>query len=120
VPTSHIPRFVDEVQAVLQRALPGVRTVCFGHMGDGNLHFNVQAPEGVAASDFLARHQADVERIVYDLVAAHQGSMSAEHGIGQLKRQELARRGSTVKLGWMHAIKQAMDPQGLLNPGKVL
>ncbi len=120
VPTSRIPRFVDEVQAALSQALPGVRIVCFGHMGDGNLHFNVQGPAGVTPSDFLARHQADVERIVYDLVEAHQGTISAEHGIGQLKRHELAQRGSPVKLSWMRAIKQAMDPQGLLNPGKVV
>jgi FAD/FMN-containing dehydrogenase len=120
VPTSHIPRFVDEVQTALTQALPGVRIVCFGHMGDGNLHFNVQGPVGMDATRFLSQHQADVERIVYDLVAAHQGSISAEHGIGQLKRHELAARGSAVKLGWMRAIKQAMDPQGVLNPGKVL
>jgi FAD/FMN-containing dehydrogenase len=120
VPTSHIPRFVAEVQVALVQALPGVRIVCFGHMGDGNLHFNVQGPAGMDATHFLGQHQADVERIVYDLVAAHQGSISAEHGIGQLKRQELATRASVVKLGWMRAIKQAMDPQGVLNPGKVL
>lgn len=120
VPSSRIPRFVDEVQAALTTSLPGVRIVCFGHMGDGNLHFNVQGPVDMAPRDFLSQHQAEVERIVYDLVTAYEGSISAEHGVGQLKRHELAARGSAVKLGWMRAIKQALDPQGLLNPGKVL
>jgi FAD/FMN-containing dehydrogenase len=120
VPTSHIPRFVDEVQAALSAALPGVRVVCFGHMGDGNLHFNVQGPIDMAPRDFLDQHQAEVERIVYDLVTVYEGSISAEHGVGQLKRHELAERGSPVKLNWMRAIKRALDPQGLLNPGKVI
>jgi FAD/FMN-containing dehydrogenase len=120
VPSSRIPRFVDEVQAALADALPGVRIVCFGHMGDGNLHFNVQGPTDMAPRDFLAQHQAEVERIVYDLVTAFEGSISAEHGVGQLKRHELAERAAPVKLAWMRAIKQALDPQGLLNPGKVL
>ncbi len=120
IPSSHIPRFVADVQVALQSALPGVRIVCFGHMGDGNLHFNVQGPAEVAAKDFLERHQAQVETIVYDLVQACSGSISAEHGVGQLKRHELARRADPVKLGWMRAIKQALDPQGILNPGKLL
>ena len=120
IPTSAIPRFVDLVQAALQHGLPGVRVVCFGHMGDGNLHFNVQAPEGIDPRAFLNDHQRTVEQIVYDLVAAHQGTVSAEHGIGQLKRDELARRADPTRLRWMRAIKHALDPQGLLNPGKVI
>jgi FAD/FMN-containing dehydrogenase len=120
IPSSHIPRFVADVEVALQAALPGVRTVCFGHMGDGNLHFNVQGPADLAPSDFLMRHQAQVEAIVYDLVQACSGSISAEHGVGQLKRHELAQRADPVKLGWMLAIKQALDPQCILNPGKLL
>ncbi|MEY4767254.1 MAG: hypothetical protein RI907_3927, partial [Pseudomonadota bacterium] len=120
VPTSRIPQFVERVQPLLQQALPGVRIVCFGHMGDGNLHFNVQAPADMATAAFLRDHQARVEAVVYDLVAELGGSISAEHGVGQLKRHDLAARADPVKLAWMRAIKQALDPQGLLNPGKVL
>jgi FAD/FMN-containing dehydrogenase len=120
IPTSRIPRFMDDAAEALQAALPGVRVVCFGHMGDGNLHFNVQGPAGMPASDFLKQHQTQVETIVYDLVQACEGSISAEHGVGQLKRHELAQRADPVKLGWMRAIKQALDPQGLFNPGKLL
>ncbi len=120
IPSSRIPRFMDDAAEALQAALPGVRIVCFGHIGDGNLHFNVQGPAGMPASDFLKQHQAQVETIVYDLVQACEGSISAEHGVGQLKRHELAQRADPVKLGWMRAIKQALDPQGLFNPGKLL
>jgi FAD/FMN-containing dehydrogenase len=120
IPSSRIPRFVDDVATALQASWPGVRIVCFGHMGDGNLHFNVQGPADLSAPEFLQRHQAQVETIVYDLVQACGGSISAEHGVGQLKRQELAQRADPVKLTWMRAIKQALDPQGLFNPGKLL
>ncbi|MEY2842541.1 MAG: hypothetical protein RI920_578 [Pseudomonadota bacterium] len=120
IPTSRIPRFMDDAAEALQEALPGVRIVCFGHMGDGNLHFNVQGPAGMPASDFLKQHQTQVETIVYDLVQACEGSISAEHGVGQLKRHELAQRADPVKLSWMRAIKQALDPLGLFNPGKLL
>jgi FAD/FMN-containing dehydrogenase len=101
-------------------AFPGVRIVDFGHLGDGNLHYNVQAPEGAAAADFLLRHEAAVNRLVYDAVSAFGGSISAEHGIGMLKREELAQRKPPVALAMMRAIKQALDPAGLMNPGRVL
>jgi len=120
VPISRIPAFVRVTDEALERALPGVRLVDFGHLGDGNLHYNVQAPLGVAAERFLEQHEERVNAIVYDAVAAHGGSISAEHGIGALKRDELARRKSPVAMKLMRAIKQALDPHGLMNPGRVL
>ncbi len=120
LPVSRIPAFVAATDAALAAAFPGVRMVDFGHLGDGNLHYNVQAPEGVAAADFLRAHEAAINHIVYDAVLAQGGSISAEHGIGQLKREELAERKSPVALGLMRAIKKALDPQGLMNPGRVL
>lgn len=120
LPVSRIPPFVASTDAALQAAFPGVRLIDFGHLGDGNLHYNVQAPEGTAAADFLREHEASVNRIVYDAVTAHDGSISAEHGIGALKRDEMAQRKSPVALGLMKAIKGALDPGGLLNPGRML
>ena len=90
----------------------------FGHLGDGNLHYNLAAPEGAGAETFMA-NTSRANRIVHDLVTAHGGSISAEHGIGQYKRAELVRYKSAVELELMHAIKTALDPQGIMNPGKV-
>ncbi|MFZ5551116.1 MAG: FAD-binding oxidoreductase [Pseudomonadota bacterium] len=120
LPVSAIPAFLPRMAASLARAVPGARIVCFGHLGDGNLHYNVQAPEGVPAGDFLAQNEPRVNALVFDEVSRLGGSFSAEHGIGALKREELARRGSPVALGLMRAIKQALDPDGLMNPGRVL
>ncbi len=93
--------------------------VTFGHLGDGNLHYNVSPPEGVDHDAFLA-HQDQVNRIVHDSVRSHNGSISAEHGLGQLKREENRLYKSEVELAMMRAIKGALDPQGLMNPGKVI
>ena len=120
LPCSRIAAFCATTDVALARAFPGVRLVDFGHLGDGNLHYNVQAPEGVAAEAFLRDHEAAVNELVYDAVIAHGGSISAEHGIGALKRDELAARKSPVALGLMRAIKQALDPRGLMNPGRVI
>ncbi|MCV2355915.1 FAD-binding oxidoreductase [Paucibacter sp. B2R-40] len=120
LPVSAIPGFVATTDAALLQAFPGVRLVDFGHLGDGNLHYNVQAPEGVPAKDFLSQHEAAINKTVYDAVALHGGSFSAEHGIGQLKREELASRKDPVALHMMRAIKKALDPQGLMNPGRLL
>lgn len=119
LPVSRIPDFVARADAALQAAFPGCQPVTFGHLGDGNLHYNVAPPAGTAHDAFLA-HQADVNRIVHDLVANFGGSISAEHGIGMLKREELARYKSPVELGMMRAIKAALDPLGIMNPGKIL
>jgi len=120
VPVSAIPRFVADTDAALQAAYPGVRLVNFGHLGDGNLHYNVQAPAGADGKRFLDEEEHRVNGIVFDAVAACGGSFSAEHGIGALKRDELAQRKSPVALQMMRAIKAALDPQGLMNPGRVL
>jgi|SRR5690242_3508626 len=116
---SRIPAFLREAQARLDAAFPGIRYVVFGHLGDGNLHYNLSAPDGVAASAFLGDGPR-ANRIVYDLVSELGGSFSAEHGIGQLKREELARYKPEVELELMRRIKRALDPGGLLNPGKVV
>ncbi|MDO9314106.1 MAG: FAD-binding oxidoreductase [Burkholderiaceae bacterium] len=120
VPVSRIPAFVQNTDAALRASWPGVRIVNFGHLGDGNLHYNVQAPAGVSAADFLQTHEAKVNALVYDAVVAHGGSISAEHGIGALKREALAAYKSPVALQLMRAIKRALDPVGTMNPGRML
>jgi FAD/FMN-containing dehydrogenase len=120
LPVSRIPEFVAQTDAALELAYPGTRSVNFGHLGDGNLHYNLQAPLGVDGTAFLREHEHGVNTLVYDAVAAHGGSISAEHGVGALKRDELALRKSPVALQMMHAIKQALDPRGLMNPGRML
>jgi FAD/FMN-containing dehydrogenase len=104
----------------LQAACPGVRLVNFGHLGDGNLHFNVQAPVDANAEAFLREMEAPIADVVYELVKARGGSISAEHGIGSLKRNKLVEYKDPVMLSTMRAIKQALDPQGLMNPGKMV
>jgi FAD/FMN-containing dehydrogenase len=120
LPVSAIPGFVDATDAALVARFPGVRLVDFGHLGDGNLHYNVQAPEGVDAARFLREHEEEINHVVYDAVQVRGGSISAEHGVGELKRDELARRKSPVALDMMRAIKRALDPDGVMNPGRVL
>ena len=120
LPVSAIAKFVAQTQAELERAIPGVRLVNFGHLGDGNLHFNVQAPEGVDAAVFLREEEARVNHIVYDAVWHHRGSISAEHGIGSLKVDTLPHYKDPVALALMRQIKQALDPHHVLNPGRVV
>ncbi len=120
LPVSAVAGFVERTDAALAARWPGVRIVNFGHLGDGNLHYNVQAPTGADARRFLADEEHAVNQVVFDAVAACGGSFSAEHGIGALKRGELAARKSPVALALMRAVKTALDPQGLLNPGRVL
>jgi FAD/FMN-containing dehydrogenase len=119
LPVSAIPRFLDAAAAALAAAFPGLRFVTFGHLGDGNLHYNLAAPDGVAAETFMA-NTGRANRIVHDLVTGYGGSISAEHGIGQMKRGELVRYKSETELDLMRAIKRALDPAGTMNPGKVL
>ena len=120
VPVSAIPAFVAETDAALLARFAGVQLVNFGHLGDGNLHYNVQAPAGSDGGRFLGAYEHAVNTVVFDTVARFGGSFSAEHGIGLLKRDELAARKSAVALQMMRGIKAALDPQNILNPGRVL
>ena len=119
VAVSRVPAFIREATARVEAVLPGIRVFAFGHVGDGNVHFNLNWPEGADREAFLARW-GEFNRIVHDLVAEMGGSISAEHGIGRLKREELARYAPEVELDLMRRIKAAFDPAGIMNPGKVL
>ncbi|HYD62410.1 MAG TPA: FAD-binding oxidoreductase [Noviherbaspirillum sp.] len=119
VPISRIADFISETDVLLQNAFPGTRMVTFGHLGDGNLHYNVSPPEEGSPDAFIA-HQAEINHIVHDSVHRFGGSISAEHGLGALKRNEIRQYKSEVELGMMRAIKAALDPLGLMNPGKVI
>lgn len=119
IPISSIAGFVHKTNALLQARFPGVRHVIFGHLGDGNLHYNVANAAGQTEAELLGL-QNEIYGVVHDSVHAHNGSISAEHGVGQLKRDELPRYKSPVELALMRRIKRALDPQGLMNPGKVL
>jgi FAD/FMN-containing dehydrogenase len=119
VSTSELPRFVEEGAAALLAICPQARIVSYGHLGDGNLHFNVSQPVGMPSADFLALADS-MHRSVHDLVARYGGSFSAEHGIGQLKRAELQHYKNPIALQVMRSIKQTLDPRGIMNPGKVL
>jgi D-lactate dehydrogenase (cytochrome) len=116
---AQLPQFIDEGRSLIERLAPGARLVAYGHLGDGNLHFNVSAPDGSDGSDLAGMADA-IGRGVHDLVARYRGSISAEHGIGQLKIGELARYEDPAALDLMRTIKRALDPQGIMNPGKVL
>ena len=120
LPVSRIPAFVAETDALLEREIPGVRLVNFGHLGDGNLHYNVQAPEEADGQAFLPVHEKRINTLVFDQVARFDGSISAEHGVGELKAGQLLTYKDATALGMMRAIKRALDPQNLLNPGRVL
>ena len=119
VPVSRLGEFIERADAALFAAYPGIRIVTFGHVGDGNLHYNQSKPETSENTAFIAATPA-VNRIVHDIVHELGGSISAEHGIGQLKRSELQHYKSSVELEMMRAIKRVFDPKGLMNPGKVL
>jgi FAD/FMN-containing dehydrogenase len=120
LPISGIAAFVTETDAAVLQAYPGAQLVNYGHLGDGNLHYNVQAPLGVDPQEFLSQHETGINALVYAAVTRYRGSISAEHGIGSLKRDTLSQHKSPVALELMHAIKQALDPHNTLNPGRVL
>ena len=120
LPVSAIAAFVQQTDAALELHWPGVRLVNFGHLGDGNLHYNVQAPAGIDGARFLAEQEHAVNQLVYDAVCAVGGSISAEHGVGSLKVDELVQRKSPVALALMRRIKRALDPLNLMNPGRVV
>jgi FAD/FMN-containing dehydrogenase len=119
VAVSALPAFIEEARALLRERFPGANIICFGHVGDGNLHYNAFIP-GRSRADAAAREAHDVTDVVYDLVQRYGGSFSAEHGVGLAKVTELKRYKDPVELELMRAIKRTLDPQGLMNPGKVL
>jgi FAD/FMN-containing dehydrogenase len=120
VAVSHMSAFVRSTDALLQQEIPGVRLVNFGHLGDGNLHYNVQAPVGSDGPTFLRDWEDQVNTLVYESVQKFGGSISAEHGVGSLKVEKLEIHKSPVALGLMRALKTALDPNNIMNPGKVL
>ena len=120
VPISSIPNFVEATDALLMREIPGIRLVNFGHLGDGNLHYNVQAPEHCDTKAFLRDNEDRVNTWVYQSVKRFGGSISAEHGVGSMKVDSLPDYKDPVALALMQHIKRALDPQGLLNPGRVV
>ena len=119
LPIGDLSAFVAQVGALLRTRLPGIRLVTYGHVGDGNLHYNLSGPSGEDAAAFLAlRHE--LAGVIYEAVAARGGSISAEHGVGTTKRDSIARIKSSVELDLFRAVKRAIDPAGVMNPGKVL
>ena len=119
LPVSCIAEFIERCDAALAANFPGVRIVCFGHLGDGNLHYNQSKSSELDNAAFIAQSSA-VNRVVHDLAHELGGSISAEHGLGQLKREEILRYKSPVEMEMMRAVKRALDPRGLMNPGKLL
>ena len=120
VPVDDMPRFIRDASQEVERAFPGVWVNAYGHLGDGNVHFHVRAPDGTMDPDWRATTGKAASQMVYDLVTQAGGSISAEHGIGQMKRNELARLSSPARLSALRAIKAALDPQGIMNPGKLV
>ena len=120
IPVSSIPEFVRVTDAKLAEAFPGARLVNYGHLGDGNLHYNLQAPEGADQAEFLETQEPGVNALVFDMVMQFQGSISAEHGIGSLKVHKLPHYKSPVAIELMRTIKRALDPQNIMNPGRVI
>jgi FAD/FMN-containing dehydrogenase len=119
VPISRIGEFIRETDALLEDAFPGMRMVTFGHLGDGNLHYNVSPPVGMPGDAFIERQDA-INEIVHDSVHRYEGSISAEHGLGALKREEIRRYKSPLEMRLMESIKVALDPLNIMNPGKML
>ena len=113
VPVSRIPEFIDRAGRSLRERFGDIDVYCFGHVGDGNLHYNV-------GSEALMARREEVSRVVYDALDAFGGSISAEHGLGQLKREEIRRHKHALELELMRSLKRTLDPKGLLNPGKLL
>ena len=119
VPVAAVPAFIAEANAAVTKLIPGARPLPFGHLGDGNIHYNVNQPEGADKAAFVARWD-EVNAVVFAVVAKYGGSISAEHGIGVMKRDVLARVKDPVALDLMRTLKRTLDPNSILNPGKVL
>jgi len=119
IPIASVPEFVARAARAVEQVAPGARVACFGHMGDGNLHYNISQPVGADPKAFLALYRP-MNKAVHDIVRDLHGSISAEHGIGQLKRDELLATAPPVGIDLMRRVKAAFDPAGIMNPGKVL
>ncbi|MGM5024098.1 FAD-binding oxidoreductase [Tardiphaga sp. 367_B4_N1_1] len=119
VPVSRVPEFISRADEALARAIPGIRPFAFGHLGDGNIHYNPMPPEGISTASFAMRRE-EVNRIVHDIIADLDGSISAEHGVGQLRTAEMRRYKSTIEQEMMKTLKRAFDPHNLMNRGKVI
>ena len=120
VPVSDMARFIEQESAVIEAAYKDLKTVAFGHLGDGNIHFHVKAPAGITTSDWYAGDGKAITSHIYDRVHAYGGSLSAEHGIGQAKIAEFARLADPARLAFLRNIKSAFDPHGIMNPGKLV
>jgi FAD/FMN-containing dehydrogenase len=120
VPISRVAEFIEQASAALRNAYPGIRIVAFGHIGDGNIHYNASLFDATQNDHFITQHEHEVNRIVYEVVAKLNGSISAEHGLGQLKRDEITHYKGALELELMRNIKRTLDPRGLMNPGKVI
>ncbi len=114
-----MPAFIARANAAVLALIPGIRPIPFGHLGDGNIHYNLSQPEGADTAAYLARWE-EVNRVVHDVVAELSGSISAEHGIGRMKVEENRHYKSAVEIELMQKVKAALDPHGIMNPGKVL
>jgi FAD/FMN-containing dehydrogenase len=119
VPVSRIAEFIERAHAAVAETIPGARPCAFGHAGDGNIHYNVTQPEGIDKAEYLKQWH-DLNHVIHEIVVAMDGSISAEHGIGQLKRDELVYFKPALDLELMRGVKSVFDPPGLMNPGKVL
>ena len=119
VPVGRVPEFLTRAMAAVEAAMPGLRPCPFGHVGDGNIHFNLTQPVGMDAKEYLG-HWEEMNRIVHDIVVEMEGSISAEHGVGQLKVDEIVHYKSAVEIDLLRSIKKALDPQGIMNPGKMV
>ena len=120
VPISRVAEFIAQASAALRKAYPEVRIVAFGHMGDGNIHYNTSMPGAAENKVFIQQHESEVHHLVYEIVAKLEGSIAAEHGLGQLKREQITHYKSALELELMRGIKRTFDPNGLMNPGKVI
>ena len=120
VPVSRVAEFIERASSTLKQTFAGIRIVAFGHLGDGNIHYNASHLERAQNDEFIKLNEAKINQIVYQVVADLNGSISAEHGLGQLKREEITHYKSEIELDLMRSIKRALDPKGLMNPGKVI
>lgn len=120
VPISRVAEFLAQAGDILRKAFSGIRIVAFGHMGDGNIHYNISMPGAAENKAFMQQHESEVHHLVYGIVAKLEGSIAAEHGLGQLKREQITHYKSELEMELMRSIKKTLDPHGLMNPGKVV